>query len=89
MSWPAALAIYALFWVMTAFFILPFHARKVRSVSTKTVAGEDRGAPPIFLMGWAAAWTTLWASAIFVLYYLAYTNRWIDLAALTDGLGPQ
>jgi predicted secreted protein len=88
MTWPAALAIYILFWVMTAFFILPFHARKVRAMGSDLVRGQEVGAPPVFLAGWTAKWTTVWASGAFALYYLAYTRGWVDVSAWVNALGP-
>ncbi|MEY4268857.1 MAG: hypothetical protein RLZZ58_73 [Pseudomonadota bacterium] len=89
MRWTAALAIYALFWVMTAFFVLPFHARKVRATTSESVHGEDAGAPPVFMAGWVAKWTTGAATTAFALYYAAYTQGWIDVSAWVDRLGPQ
>ena len=43
MTWQAGLAIYVLVWVMSAFLVMPFEARRPGDASL--VAGQERGAP--------------------------------------------
>ena len=41
MKWTSALAIYSLFFALSAFFVLPFHGRKASDDDTLLVKGQD------------------------------------------------
>ena len=77
MKWTSALAIFTLFWVFSAFFVLPFHGRRTDDAAP-TVAGQDHGAPATFRPKRILAQMTISAAVCFVLYYIAYVNGWAD-----------
>ncbi|QCB55069.1 DUF1467 family protein [Sphingopyxis sp. PAMC25046] len=83
MKWTSALAIFTLFWVFSAFFVLPFHGRRVSDDDELLVPGQDRGAPARFRPGRVMLQMTVAAGVAFVLYYIAYVNGWADPDVLT------
>lgn len=83
MKWTSALAIFTLFWVFSAFFVLPFHGRRVSDDDEPFVPGQDRGAPARFRPGRIMLQMTIAAAVAFVLYYIAYVNGWADPDVLT------
>lgn len=85
MKWTSILAIYLLFWVMSAFFVLPFHGRRADQ-SADDIAGADVGAPATFRVGAILKQTTIVATISFGLYYLAYTQNWVDAAAISAAM---
>ena len=76
MAWTSALAVYLLFWVLCAFFVLPFHGRRAEQAEHH-VAGADIGAPATFRVGAIIRQTTIVATVFFALYYVVYTQGWI------------
>ncbi len=78
MKWTSALAIYLLFWAFSAFFVLPFHGRRLSDDDAPLVKGQDRGAPATFRPRRILFQMTIAASVAFVLYYIAYVNGWAD-----------
>jgi predicted secreted protein len=83
MKWTSALAIFTLFWVFSAFFVLPFHGRRASDDAEPLVAGQDRGAPARFRPGRVLFQMTIVAAVAFVVYYIAYVNGWADPDVLT------
>ena len=79
MSWKTVVAIYLLFWVMSAFLVLPFEAKAARAERMDIVAGQEVGAPPVWRPGRVALWTTLVSTVLFVLFYTNYLNGWITV----------
>ena len=73
----SALAIYALFWVMSAFLLLPFGVRTTDEVGGKRVPGQADSAPHQFAPGKIAIRATLMAALLFGLFYLNYIYGWI------------
>ena len=78
MNWISIVAIYALFWVMTAFVVLPIGIRSIHEAGGETVRGQDMGAPVNFRPGIILLRTTLLSAALFGLYYANYVYGWID-----------
>jgi len=78
MKWTSALAIYTLFWCFSAFFVLPFHGRRVEDDAVPLVAGQEPGAPARFRPGRILLQMTIAATICFVLYYVAYVKGWAD-----------
>lgn len=76
MSWKTVLAIYILFWVMSAFLVLPFEARAAGSSATH-IAGQERGAPSVFSARRVIGRTTLVSAILFGLFYTNYVQGWI------------
>ncbi|MEQ8309757.1 MAG: DUF1467 family protein [Sphingopyxis sp.] len=83
MKWTSALAIFTLFWVFSAFFVLPFHGRRASDDDTPLVAGQDRGAPATIRPGRILLQMTITAAVAFAAYYVAYVNGWADPDVLT------
>ena len=82
MSIGSAVAIYVLFWVMTAFVILPLEARTHDEAGIAKVPGQADSAPADFRPWRVVRRTTLLASALFALYYANYVNGWVTAASL-------
>ena len=78
MKWTSALAIYSLFFALSAFFVLPFHGRKGSDDEAPLVKGQDRGAPATFRPGRILLQMAIVATIGFVLYYAAYVTGVVD-----------
>lgn len=81
MKFTSILAIYALFWSMSFFFVLPFRLRS-STEPEEHVPGQADSAPPRFSFARTCLWTTIVAAVLFGLYYLNYVNGWIMPGAL-------
>jgi predicted secreted protein len=79
MRWTSIVAIYALFWAMSFFFVLPFRLRHEGEDSR--ITGQADSAPPLFSFWRTAKWTTLVAAILFALYYANYVTGWIGVEA--------
>lgn len=75
----SVIAIYVLFWVLSAFIILPFGIRNHFETGEELVKGQADGAPVNFRPVRILVLTTLLATAAFVLFYFNYTNGWITV----------
>ncbi len=78
MSWTSIVAIYALFWVMTAFVILPIGVRTHEELGLPKVPGLGDRAPGNFQPRTIILRTTLLSAALFGLYYANYVYGWVD-----------
>ncbi len=78
MTWVSIIAIYALFWVMCAFVILPIGVRTHEELGLEKIPGQADSAPGNFRPGTILVRTTLLSAALFGLYYLNYVYGWID-----------
>jgi predicted secreted protein len=82
MSWKTVVAIYVLFWVMSAFLVLPFEARAVRDRLADPVAGQEVGAPAVWRPRRVLMWTTILSAALFGLFFANYIYGWVTVAML-------
>lgn len=82
MAWTSALAIYLLFWVLCAFFVLPFYGRP-SDQAEHDVAGAERGAPANFPVGTILRQITIVATIFFAAYYVIYARGWVDARAVS------
>ena len=82
MSWKTVVAIYLLFWVMSAFLVLPFEGRTRAINSGERIAGQEDGAPSQFRPGRIAVRTTIVSAALFAIFYANYVYGWVTLAML-------
>ncbi len=73
------IAIYVLFWVMSAFIVLPIGIRSHHESGIKMIKGQADGAPVNFRPLRVLLLTTLLATAAFGLFYLNYAYGWITL----------
>jgi predicted secreted protein len=74
------LAIYFLFWVMSAFVMLPFGVRTAEEAGVEKVPGQADSAPADFRPGKIALRATLSATALTALFVINYTQGWITAA---------
>ena len=77
MKWTSILAIYFLFWVMSAFLLLPFGVRTHEEMGLKKSPGQADSAPANFRPLRAIMWITLISAAIFALYYANWVFGWV------------
>jgi predicted secreted protein len=73
------LAIYALFWVMSAFVLLPFGVKTHDEEGVAKVPGQADSAPVRFRPGLLALRATIVAALAFGLYYANYVNGWLSV----------
>lgn len=71
------LAIYILFWVISAFIMLPIGIRTHDEVGEAKVLGQADSAPANFRPKIVLIRTTVLASALFALFYANYEFGWI------------
>lgn len=71
------LAIYILFWVISAFIMLPIGIRTHDEVGEAKIKGQADSAPANFRPKIVLFRATLLASALFALFYANYVFGWI------------
>lgn len=79
MSPGSAFAIYALFWMLTLFAVLPWGVRTGAEVGHEPVAGAADSAPANPMIWRKLAWTTAIATTLFALFYVNYVQGWLTL----------
>ena len=87
MKWTSILAIYALFWVLSAFLMLPFGVKTHDEAGIAKVPGQADSAPANFRPGRVALRATILAAVLCGLYLANYVYGWIgteDLDWLHD-----
>lgn len=82
MKWTSILAIYFLFWVMSAFLLLPFGVRTHEELGEARIPGQADSAPANFRPGRLAIRATIIAAGLTALYVLNYTQGWIGVEDL-------
>lgn len=76
------LAIYFLFWVASAFLLLPFGVRTDEEVGAEKVPGQADSAPHRFDVPGHVFKATLLATVLFLIYYANWYFGWIGVDAL-------
>lgn len=85
------IAIYTLFWVMSAFLMLPFGIKTHDEVGIAKIAGQADSAPANFRPGRVVLRATILAAVLSALYVANYINGWItadDLNVVRWAGGP-
>ncbi len=77
MKWTSILAIYCLFWVMSAFLVMPFGVRTHEEEGIDKVPGQADSAPANFSPSRISIRASLLALVLFGLFYANYINGWI------------
>ena len=77
MNWTSVLAIYALFWVMSAFLLLPFGVKTHDEAGIAKIPGQADSAPADFRPGRVALRAVLLAAVLTGLYVANYVYGWI------------
>ena len=78
MKWTSVLAIYALFWVMSAFLLLPFGVKTHDEAGIAKVPGQADSAPANFRPGRLALRATALAAVLCGLYVANYVYGWVE-----------
>lgn len=89
MNWTSILAIYVLFWVGTAFVMLPFGIKTHDELGLEKVPGQADSAPANFRPGRVAKRATLVAAILTAVWVANYVNGWITPATFgisTEGV---
>ena len=82
MEWTSIIAIFGLFWVLSAFLVMPFGMRTVEEEGDRKVPGTVESAPAQFRPGRIALRATILALVLFGLFYANYVYGWIGLENL-------
>ena len=77
MKFTSILAIYSLFWVMSAFLVMPFGMRTHDEIGAEKTAGQADSAPANFRPRRIVLRATILALLLFGLFYANYANHWI------------
>lgn len=77
MKLTSIIAIYGLFWVLSAFLILPFGVRTHDEEGLAKIKGQADSAPARFRPKQVALRATILSLILFGLYYANYVNGWI------------
>jgi predicted secreted protein len=77
MKWTSILAIYALFWVMSAFVLLPFGVKTHDEAGIPKIPGQADSAPANFRPGRVALRASILAAVLCALYVANYIYGWI------------
>ncbi len=73
-------AIYFLFWVMSAFLMLPFGVRTAEEAGEATIPGQADSAPVNFRPGRLALRATISAAVLTALFAANYAYGWVTAA---------
>lgn len=73
------IAIYALFWVMSAFVLLPFGVKTADEAGVAKVAGQADSAPVNFRPWRVVLRATVLAAVLATLYIVNYEQGWVTL----------
>jgi predicted secreted protein len=76
-QWTSILAIYSLFWVMSACVLLPFGVRTHEDAGIDKVPGQADSAPANFRPGRIVLRATILAAVLCSLYVANYIYGWI------------
>ena len=82
MEWTSIIAIFSLFWVLSAFLVMPFGMRTVEEEGHQRVPGQVDSAPAQFRPGRIAVRATILAVVMFGLFYANYVFGWIGVENL-------
>lgn len=88
MKWTSMLAIYALFWVLAAFVVMPIGLRTHDEAGLEKIPGQADSAPANFRPKLIAKRASLLALVFFALFYANYTAGWITTEDLSLSGGP-
>ena len=77
MKWTSISAIYFLFFVASAFFLLPFGVRTHEEVGAERIPGQADSAPHRFDLKRHLLRAALLGAVLTAVYYVNYDNGWI------------
>jgi predicted secreted protein len=79
MAWTSIIAIYALFWVMSAFILLPLGIRTADELGVEKVPGQADSAPANFRPAKVAVRATILSLLLTALWVLNWEYQWITV----------
>jgi predicted secreted protein len=79
MKLTSIIAIYGLFWVLSAFLVMPFGIRTHEEAGIDKVLGQADSAPVEFRPKLVVIRTTILAAVLFGLFYANYVEGWVTL----------
>ena len=79
MKWTSIVAIYSLFWVMSAFVLLPFGVRTHDEAGIEKIPGQADSAPANFRPRRLIFFATILAAAVTALFVANYVYGWITV----------
>lgn len=82
MQWTSILAIYVLFWVMSAFILLPFGVKTHDEMGIEKVPGQADSAPGNFRPWRIVTRATILAASLTALYVANFIYGWIGVEDL-------
>ncbi len=82
MKWTSIVAIYSLFWVMSAFLMLRFGMRTDEEAGSAPILGHADSAPAEFRPRQVAWRATALAAVLFGLFYVNYIEGWLTIDQL-------
>ncbi len=77
MKWTSVLAIYALFWVVSAFVLLPFGVKTHDEAGIEKIPGQADSAPAQFQPGKIAIRATMLAAILCGIFVANYIYGWV------------
>ena len=77
MRWTSIVAIYFLFFVASAFVLLPFGVKTDEEVGNELVPGQAESAPHSFSLPWHLLRAAGVAAVLFGLYYANWAYGWV------------
>ncbi len=83
MNWYAIAAIYVLFWVISAFIVLPLGIRTPDETGEVLLTGQADSAPSNFRPGIVVVRATILSAVLFGLYYANYVEGWVTMEQIT------
>lgn len=83
MAWTSIIAIYVLFWVMSAFLVMPFGIRTHDEMGIEKIPGQADSAPANFQPKKVAIRATILATVLCSLYVANYSYGWVTADDLT------
>ncbi len=82
MKLTSIIAIWALFWVLSAFLVMPFGVRTSDELGVTQVPGQAPSAPANFNPRRIILRATVLSTVLFWLYYANFVNHWITIEDL-------
>jgi len=79
MQLTSIIAIYFLFWALSAFLVMPFGVKTPDETGESLVPGQAESAPSNFSPKKIIIRTTIVSALLFGLYYANYVNGWITV----------
>jgi len=79
LRWTSILAIYTLFWVLSAFLVMPFGIRTHDELGLERIPGQVHSAPANLSARLIMRRATIVSIIAFVIYYQNYVHHWITI----------